>query len=194
MRRGNRINAQFATRLIEMLESPAWRVLSLSARRVVERIEIELAHHGGNDNGKLPVTYGDFVEYGIDRDCIAPAIREAEALGFIKVTEHGRGGNADYARPNKFLLTFAYAKSNKYGPSHDWRKVKTVEQAESIAREARGNKDSRAVSLGLLNSKKQNPVGKTPTGTSRQNPDRGVKFPSRQNPDYRASRKMPTTF
>jgi hypothetical protein len=50
-KRRNRINCQFAARPIEMLESPAYRVLSLSAHRVITRIEIELAHHGGNDNG-----------------------------------------------------------------------------------------------------------------------------------------------
>ena len=76
------IAGQFAPRLIEMLESPAHRVLSLSARRVLDRLEIELAHHGGADNGKLPVTYDQFHQFGIDRQAIAPAIREAVALGF----------------------------------------------------------------------------------------------------------------
>ena len=50
-RRKNRISGQFAVRLIEMLESPAYRALSVSAHRVISRIEIELASHGGNDNG-----------------------------------------------------------------------------------------------------------------------------------------------
>ena len=44
----NSIGGQFAPRLIEMLESPAYRALSLSGRRVLERIEIELAQHGGS--------------------------------------------------------------------------------------------------------------------------------------------------
>src|SRR4029450_8804364 len=95
-KRRNRINCQFAPRPIEMLESPAYRVLSLSAHRVITRIEIELAHHGGNDNGKLPVTKQDFIDYGIHDHAVAPAIREAEALGFIRVTERGRGGNAEH--------------------------------------------------------------------------------------------------
>jgi hypothetical protein len=60
--RRNKIGKQFAPRTIEMLESPAHRVLSLSARRVIDRIEIELAHHGGMDNGKLPVTFEQFAE------------------------------------------------------------------------------------------------------------------------------------
>src|ERR1700686_3983281 len=81
-RKRNRIDGQFNARLIELLESPAYRVLSLSAHRVLDRISIELAHHGGNDNGKLPVTYEQFMEYGMDRNAVAPAIRELEALGF----------------------------------------------------------------------------------------------------------------
>ena len=53
MKRRNSVNGQFAVRLIEMLESPAYRVLSRSAHMVLARIEIELAHHGGNDNGRF---------------------------------------------------------------------------------------------------------------------------------------------
>ena len=41
------------------------------------------------------------------RTSVAPAIREAEALGFIRLTERGRGGNAEYGTPNLFFLTFA---------------------------------------------------------------------------------------
>src|SRR5262245_58397528 len=124
-----------------MLESPAWRALSLSGRRVIDRIEIELAHHGGNDNGSLPVTFDDFIAYGIHHNCIAPAIREAEALGFIKVTERGRGGNAEYRLPNKFFLTFAYSRTKGAEPTHDWRKIKTLEDAMAIAGAARKSRN-----------------------------------------------------
>src|SRR3954449_7071142 len=95
-RRSGSIGGPFSPRLIEMLESPAYRALSLSAHRVLSRIEVELGHHGGTDNGKLPVTYADFQRYGIDRDAIAPAIREAAALGFIEITQAGRAGNAEH--------------------------------------------------------------------------------------------------
>ena len=85
-----------------MLRSPAWRALSLSARRMLDRLEIEMADHGGTDNGKLPTTYDDFHRYGIYRHAIGPAIREAVALGFLKVTEPGRAGNAEWRKPNLF--------------------------------------------------------------------------------------------
>ena len=88
------------------LRSPAYRVLSLSARRLLDRMEIELADHGGTDNGKLPVTYDDFERYGIHRHAVGPAIRELVALGFVEITEVGRAGNAEWRKPNVFRLTY----------------------------------------------------------------------------------------
>ena len=135
--RHNRIDGQFAWQLIEMLRSPPWRTLSLSARRVLNRIEIELADHGGTDNGKLPVTYEDFEQYGIHRHQIAPAIRETVALGFLEVTEPGRAGNAEWRRPNLFRLTYRHT---AYNPTDEWKRIATDEHAASLARAARANK------------------------------------------------------
>jgi hypothetical protein len=145
-RHRNRISGQWSPRLIEMLESPAYRALSLSAHRAMARIEIELASHGGNDNGRLTVTFEDFIAYGIHHNAIAPAIRELEALGFIHVTERGRGGNSEHRQPNKFFLTFAHSReSRQIPPTHDWRKIKTLEEAMGIARAARDDKNPQAV-------------------------------------------------
>jgi hypothetical protein len=136
-RRKNAIFGQFAARLIEMMESPAYRVLSLSAHRVLSRIEVEYAHHGGQDNGKLPVTFDDFANYGLHRAAIGPAIDEAEALGFIKVTERGsRAVKAEYRRPNKFRLTSRPADGQRDG-THDWRRFATMEEAAAAAAGAR---------------------------------------------------------
>jgi hypothetical protein len=154
MKRKNRINGQWSPRLIEMLESPAYRALSVSAHRVISRIEIEHAHHGGNDNGNLPVTKQNFIDYVIHHDAVAPAIREAEALGFIRM-KHGRGGNAEHRQPNKFFLTFAHGRGSRdYPPTHDWRKIKTIEEAQAIADAARAAKDPRAVRFGTARKTK----------------------------------------
>ena len=80
------------------MRSPAWRALSLSARRILDRLEIEMADHGGTDNGKLPATYDDFERYGLHRHAIAPAIREAVALGFLEITQPGRAGKCGVAQ------------------------------------------------------------------------------------------------
>jgi hypothetical protein len=136
-KRSTSFGGQFAGRLIEMLESPAHRALSLSALRVISRLEIENAHHGGKENGHLPVTYDDFERYGIHRHAIRPAIQEAVALGFLEITKQGRAGNAEFRSPNVFRLTFRPAKGS-YGNdgTHEWRLIDET-SARSIAAAAR---------------------------------------------------------
>jgi hypothetical protein len=170
-KRRTTIGGQFAPRLIEMLESPAYRALSKSAHRILARLEIEMAHHGGKDNGRLPVTFEDFQNYGIDRHAIAPAIRECESLGFVEITEHGRAGNAEFRSPNKFRLTYRDTE-NTQQPTHDWRRVKTVEDARNLAYEARrrvskkqnSNGGKRHLSVGKSHPENGTvPVGKAAT-------------------------------
>jgi len=192
-RRRNRISGQFAARLIEMLESPAYRVLSRSAHMVISRVEIELAHHGGNDNGRLPITTEDFIAYGMDRSSVAPAIREAEALGFITL-ERGRGGNAEHRAPSLFGSTFTnHRDSCRPPPSHDWRKIKTLEEAEQVARASRHAKDQRAVEHGKRNwlSRQQNQKTgmEKPQPPARKNPTETSKVPVRKTPTTGAVEK-----
>jgi hypothetical protein len=159
MARHNKISGQFAARLIEMMENPAYRVLSLSAHRVLSRIEIEWAHHGGQDNGRLPVTFDDFAEYGVHRTAIGPALSELEALGFIVITEKGKMARAaDYRRPNKFLLTSRPANKG-VDPLHKWKRFKTMEEAEAVAEDAR--KLSGEKKKPPVRKPYQNPVRKT---------------------------------
>jgi hypothetical protein len=136
---------------------PAWRALSLSGRRVLDRIEIEHGHHGGNDNGKLPVTFDDFEDFGISHKSVAPAIREAVALGFTRITERGRPSESDFGRhPNKFGLTYLPVRHGNrwHEPADEWKEIKTLEEAEKIAKEARAAKDERAVAKANGKSKK----------------------------------------
>jgi hypothetical protein len=132
-----------------MLESPAFRVLSRGAHQFLARLEIELAHHGGNENGRLPVTYQDLVRYGMSRNQIAAAMREAEALGFAECMRRGRGGNADSRSPSLWRITYLHDRNSRANPpTHEWKKIKTLEEARRIAREARADKDERAVMFG----------------------------------------------
>lgn len=158
--RKTQIAGQFSWRLIEMQESPAYRVLSQSGHRVLDRLEIEIGRHGGNDNGKLPTTFDQFEGYGIHRHAIAPAVREVVALGFVEITQEGRAGNAEWRRPNFFRLTYRH--TEKAEPTDDWRKIETMEAAELIARTARSaskkQKSSggkRQISVRIVHHKRQ---------------------------------------
>ena len=178
--RKNRIAGQFAPRTIAMLESPAFQVLSLAGHRVLARIEIELAHHGGNDNGRLPVTFDHFAEYGMDRHAIAPALREVCALGFIEITEQGRAGNAEWRRPNKFRLTYRH--TGRADQTDEWRRITTVEEATMIAQRARASHQRK---------------NKTPVGVSANfqcgNPHRKPDFHGVKTPTTGHGGKTPTT-
>jgi len=142
------IARQFAARPIEMLESPAMRVLSLADRRILDRIEIEHAHHGGADNGKLPITYVDFERFGVHPNAIAPSLRVLEALGFIETTRKGYSGPATMRAPSLYRLTYrpTWNATKKDGDgTHEYIKITTIEQAEGIASCARKAADPRNV-------------------------------------------------
>ena len=187
-RRFNQIDGQFSPYLIEMLEHPSFRVLSLTAHRVLFRICIEHAHHGGKDNGKLPVTYEQFVEYGIHRAGIKLAIRELVALGIIKC-KPGRAGNADSRTPSLYQLTFrptpvpmseeqraATEQANQplrwsqrtpthIAASNDWKgRATTLKQAAQIAAAAR--RSSRRQNQNPVPENALTPVPETGTGRS----------------------------
>ncbi len=135
-RRRNRIAGHFSAVQIETLESPAWQVLSLSGRRVLDRVRIELGRHAGHECSRLCVTYDDFERYGIHRHSIAPAIREVVALGFLRITRQGRAGNAEFRQPTYYQLTFI---NNTDGEplTHEWRRFGSVEEARAAAQAAR---------------------------------------------------------
>lgn len=166
-KRASKIGGQFSWRLGGMIASPAFRVLSLSANRILNRLELEICQHGGNDNGHLPCTYEHFVEYGVDRHSIAPAIRELVALGFIEYTP-GAAGNAEFRKPNTFRLTYRPTGHRAtFEPTDEWKRIRTIEEAQQRARMAR-KAPSRE------QPKNKTPVGRTHTEPDGENPHRNV--------------------
>jgi hypothetical protein len=117
-RRRFSIPGQFVPFRVEMLESAAWAALSLADRRVLGRLCIEHAHHGGTENGRLICTY-DFERFGVRRKSIAGSVRRLGQLGFLEITELGRGGNAEWRRPTRYRLTFVHTAAAN--PTDEWK-------------------------------------------------------------------------
>jgi len=145
------IQESFSSLSIEMIKSPARWVLNQTERRILDCFEVELSKQG-RKYVPLVITYETLIAFGIDRGSIAPAMRVLEDLGFI-LNEHGRADNGGEHKPNKILLTYAYTDKNHL-PTHNWREVKSKEDAERIRKGARVRKDPRAVARG----KKYNPT------------------------------------
>jgi hypothetical protein len=137
----NSISGPFAARLYELLISPAYKALSLTAHRVLSRIEIEHLRHRQKTNGRLAVTYDQFAEYGVYRKAISSALRELQALGLIEITQQGCGGNSEFKQMSLYRLTYRNAEGAPADGSHEWRRIPDRETAEAIAKEARQNRD-----------------------------------------------------
>jgi hypothetical protein len=116
---------------LEMLCSPAWRALSPAAKCVLERLEIEHMRHAGKNNGQLICTYQDFVDHGIRRMSIAPAIRQLTELGFVVITQRGWRSSGHH-RPAHYRLTYV---ENNGGPppTDEWSKVPPPTKHEKCA-------------------------------------------------------------
>lgn len=127
----------FVAHTRELITSPAWRARTISARRLVEYLELEHLNHAGTMNGLLGATYGQLEAWGIGRRLINAAIREAEALGLVEVR---RGGRASYAKdnPTRFRLTYLPDRNvDEFGKvyygtgTNEWKRI-TTEKAEQI--------------------------------------------------------------
>jgi len=168
-----------------LLQSYAWRAASRACRQVIDRISLEHMAHAGTHNGKLVVRKSDFLEYGIGNDQIAPAQREACALGIVILTKRGRAGNAERRAPHQWGLAFLRDKKTGAMVSTTWKRFQSIQEAKAVAAEARGAKDTAAVSTGKRRAERRKaakvlhfPVREISTETGPGNQDR----PRSENP------------
>src|SRR5262249_18637956 len=119
-----------------MIESPAYRALSLQARKIMRRLEIEHCAHGGAENGRLPCTYDDFVKYGCWRKGISLALVEAWALGFLQIVSIGKRPFGEIpGRPSTYRLTYLHS-HDRSAATNEWKKIDSIEMAKEAVDKA----------------------------------------------------------
>jgi hypothetical protein len=112
----------------ELLESGAYRCLSIHGIRALNRIQIEHMAHGGLENGRLKVTWNDFVKYGIGRRYVAFAITEITAMGIVAIERRGRKFHGeDRGDPTQYRLTYLPVSepANMYPATNEWKRFGT---------------------------------------------------------------------
>lgn len=122
----------------EILESPAFRGLSINAMRALFRIMVEHVSQGGRENGRLKVTTRDMFAYGVAWHKVSSAIDEIDAAGFIRVTVHGRRiCGSDKGAPPEYALTWLpiIEPEDLTPPSNAWKQPRP-----NIARAVRAGK------------------------------------------------------
>jgi hypothetical protein len=109
----------------KLLYSPAWKSLSITARRVLDFLMVEHCEHGGHENGRLKAPYDQLVaKGGCSKNLIPDAIRELEMVRLIKVKRGGKHNGSN--QPSNYTLTFVYTKGKigiSFSATNDWERV-----------------------------------------------------------------------
>jgi len=124
------LNEAFIGHRLRLIMSPAWQHRPRPLCRVLERLEIEHMRHGGQENGRLCVSYGQFVQYGVSRRSVGPALAAGVALGLIEIRQLEEL-QANLRAPNEYRLTYVPEKDRR-APTDEWA---TVTEEEAIAAE-----------------------------------------------------------
>jgi hypothetical protein len=113
----------------DVLCSAAWSALSPPAKRILERLLVELMNHAGKDNGRLICTYPDFIKFGIREKSIPGGLRQLEDVGLIRVIRRGRI-TPDHSNPSFYLITFL--PTDDAGPTDEWRHYLNTKQTRKM--------------------------------------------------------------
>lgn len=134
-----------------MLQSSAWRALSINARRFLDFLELDHLSHGGAENGHLRATYDQLKTYGLTRSEIFSAIEETIALGFVRRMQ------VHLPRvPMEYRLTyygFISQNSMAESPTNEWESLddRGVARVKSVLRRRLANRGARKKKQKFLN-------------------------------------------
>ena len=122
-----KLNGQWIPHSVALLR--VLRELSLTARRIIDTLEIEHCRHGGRENGKLLCPYRSFRIFGLTSGSrISEAIQELKAAKLIEIVRPGRRSYADLRTPTLYRLTYLHTFENArwVEATHDWKKKARV--------------------------------------------------------------------
>jgi hypothetical protein len=91
-------------------QSAAWRSMEIHERRILDRLEIEHEWHAGSENGNLGVSSRQFVDHGVHKNMVGPAIDRLVKVGLLEITREGTGGRGA-AHVARYRLTYLPAKT-----------------------------------------------------------------------------------
>lgn len=119
-----------------MLGSITFRSLSISARRILDRLLYEHASHGGRENGNLACTYRQLDNWGVTTDDARRGFEELIAAGYVERTFQGPRVAAG-GEPSRYALTWLPTLAgtpDEHAPTHRWLQV-----IERLSRDGHGN-------------------------------------------------------
>jgi hypothetical protein len=135
-----RSTEQFVMIPRSLLQSTAWRSLSIHARRLIDFLMLEHMSHGGRRNGFLVAPRRQLESFGIHKRFISAAIAEVECVGLVDCVR-GKG-----RAPSRYALTWL-PRADGEEPTNRWRHcedqaVKTMSLRKFVKTRVAGGKAS----------------------------------------------------
>ena len=121
---------QFIIHKRELLESEAWRGMSINCFKLINFLETRYLQNAGEDNGYYVATYNQLIQYGMRIHAIKGAVQEAEKRGLVRSVlsdDVCRYGKYTYLFRLTYLpQTVKKEDGSRYylAPSDDWKRVK----------------------------------------------------------------------
>lgn len=105
--RKNEIEAEHFTKLVRrMMETDAWRALSLSAQALYPWIKLEWKGPKANNNGRISLSVRQAAErMGVSINTAARAFHDLQAKGFLVMTQGAYLGTSGAAKAPTYELT-----------------------------------------------------------------------------------------
>ena len=114
--------APFAQLPLSLVGGVVLSALSITARRVLDRLIAEHLKHGGRENGRLHVSYRQLAQWTRANDGnIPPALAELVDLGLLVITHGERVAGSPKIAPNVYRLTF-FPDHEDAASTNEWRR------------------------------------------------------------------------
>ena len=124
------LSTPFVHHSLALLESAAWKAQTPPLRKIIDRLEVEHMRHGGQGNGRLFVSYGQFVAENISCKSIAPAITLGKKLGLIDINKRAVPSGGVIRAPTAYRLTYLPALDKP--PTNEWKSASAHMKALAI--------------------------------------------------------------
>ena len=118
---------------LAMMWCPAWIGMPRHAQRIIERVLLEFHQHGREDNGLLPVTYGQFQKHGVRRELIPEGLIIAMRLGWLDRTSQGAWSSmAELRKPSMYAIPWL-PRADGMPPSNRWKDLTAADVRKIIS-------------------------------------------------------------
>jgi hypothetical protein len=137
--------APFAQLPLSLVGGVVLSALSITARRVLDRLIAEHLKHGGRENGRLHVSYRQLAQWTRANDGnIPPALAELVDLGLLVITHGERVAGSSKVAPNVYRLTF-FPDHEDAASTDEWRRWEPSRGAPPAAWDAAASRAREAV-------------------------------------------------